>query len=121
MTIHDAVAQLNMVCHNEMQTKEIVQMLSRVDMQVKREIFDTHANPPQFSGYTDGVSPDTQLLIPAPYDECYIRYLEAQIYYRAGEMKRYANAMMLFNTAYAAYSDFYNRNNMPVNAGDFCF
>lgn len=121
MTIHKAIAELDTQLPNTVRQDEKVQWLSRIDMQAKREILDTHVNPQDFNGYEPDTSLDTQLLIPAPYDECYIRYMEAQVHYVNGEMSRYKNAMMLFNAVYAAYSDYFNRTHMPVDPGYFCF
>lgn len=121
MTIMQIISQLDAQLPNTASPEAKIGWLSRVDQQVKKEILDTHENTVEFSGYTEDTPVDTVLLIPAPYDECYIRYMEAMIHYALGEMSRYKNAMMLFNTVYMAFSDYYNRTHAPVNAGDFRF
>jgi hypothetical protein len=44
----------------------------------------------------------------------YIRWLESQIDYYNGEIARYNNSMMMFQTAYDAYQRYYNRSHMPL-------
>ena len=119
MTIMQIISQLDAQLPNTASTEQKVGWLSRIDQQVKHETLDTHENAVEFNGYTEETPGDTTLLIPEPYDECYIRYMEAQIHYSMGEMSRYKNSMMLFNTVYAAFSSWYHRTHTPVNAGDF--
>ena len=113
MKISEAIAQVNSLKPNTFSETDKLTWLSRVDMQAKRELIDTHEGGKDFAGYTDTTPLDTELLIPAPYDECYIRYMEAQIDYHNGEMSKYKNAMILFNTVYAAFGDWYNRTHKP--------
>ena len=119
MTIEKIISQLDSQLPNTASQSEKVGWLDRIDRQVKHEILDTHTAPAEFEGYTDDTPLNTTLLIPEPYDECYIRYMEAQIHYAMGEMSRYKNSMMLFNTVYSAYSSWYHRTHTPVNAGGF--
>jgi hypothetical protein len=54
------------------------------------------------------------LLITAPHDEVYIRYLEMQMDYANGEYARYENSREMCNAAYSAFARFYNRTHMPL-------
>lgn len=56
---------------------------------------------------------DRVLLITHPYEDVYIKYLSAQVDYHNGEFDRYNNAMMMFNTIYQAYVNWYNRAHVP--------
>ena len=57
---------------------------------------------------------ETELLVPAPFDEVYLRWLEAQIDYANGEYDKYNNAILMYQTAYDGYANYYNRTHMPV-------
>ena len=46
---------------------------------------------------------DTPLLAGEPFDEMYVRYLQAQIFLEVGEITRYNNAMALYNNALAQF------------------
>ena len=119
MTILEAITRVDAVKPNSYSQTEKIYWLSVLDGTVKAEIIDTHegAEAVSFSGYNENTVLTTELLIPAPYDEVYIRYLEMQIDYANGEYNKYNNSMIMYNTAYSAYERHYNREHMPVSRG----
>lgn len=123
MTINDAITNVNALLHNTYSTEKKVEWLSKVDGMVKRHIIDTHtgADKVRFTGYTDKATLDTVLLVPEPFSQMYLRWMEAQIHYHNGEYSKYNNAILLFNTEFDAYAAFYNQNHMPVSNGRFLF
>ena len=114
MTLRDAIERVDGLKHNTYTTEEKVAWLSQLDGVVKGQIIDTHESDEEvsFDGYTVN-DLDAQLLIPAPYEDIYIRWLEAQIDYYNGEIGRYNNSIMMYQTAYDAYNRHYNRTHMP--------
>lgn len=119
MKIREAIERIDTLLHNTYSTEQKIAMLSKADGMVKCHIIDTHVGGEKvdFTGYDDTTDPETELLAPAPFDEMYLRWLEAQIHYHNGEYKKYNNAIILFNTEFESYGDYYNRNNMPVSSG----
>ena len=117
MKIIEAINSLDALKFNTYSQDDKVQWLSRLDSMVKRQIIDTHegAEAVSFSGYTADTPTDTVLLVPAPYDEVYLRWMEAQIDYHNGEYDKYNNAMAMFQTAYDGYANYYRRTHMPKN------
>ena len=116
MTIIEAINRVDALKHNTYTQTDKVQWLSRLDWMVKRHIIDTHegAEEVTFTGYNDSTDINTELLVPAPYDEVYLRWMEAQIDYHNGEYGKYNNSIEMFNTAYAGYQNYYNRTHMPI-------
>ena len=119
MKIIQAINRLDALVFNTYSQEDKVEWLSRLDTMVKQQIIDHYegADDVIFNGYTADTPMDTQLLVPAPYDEMYLRWLEAQIHYHNGEYDKYNNAIIMFNTDFEAYSAFYNRNNLPLIRG----
>lgn len=117
MTIIEAINHIDELKPNGYSQPDKIRWLSRLDGRVKEEIIDTHegAEDTAFSGYTDETPPDTELLIPHPYDDVYGLWLEAQIDYANGEYTRYNNSISAFNYAYQVYERFYNRQHMHTN------
>jgi hypothetical protein len=115
MKIVDAITQLDSLKHNTYSQGDKVGWLSRMDAMVKNHVIDTHegGDDVTFTGYDDSTDLQTELLIPAPYEEVYLRWMEAQIDYYNGEYERYNNAIDQFNTAYDGYKNYYNRTHMP--------
>lgn len=117
MTIMEAINTIDNLKHNTYNHNDKVQWLSRLDSMVKRLIIDTHESGKVFFyGYDEDTDPDTELLVPAPFDEMYLRWLEAQIDYTNGEYSKYNNSIEMFNTAWTEYQNYYNRTHMPRGA-----
>lgn len=119
MTIIEAVARVDAVKPNVYQLPQKIKWLSELDGIIKKEIIDTHEGGEgiTFSGYTEDTNTNTELLVPAPYDEIYVRYLEMQIDYTNNEYGKYNNSMMVYSSAYNAFEKHYNRDHMPISRG----
>ena len=115
MTILEAINTLDSQKHNTYGRTDKIQWLARLDAMVKRLIIDTHEGSDDvvFTPYTDDTDLDTVLLVEEPFDEVYLRWMEAQIDYTNGEYSKYNNSITMFNTAYQAYANHYNRTHMP--------
>ena len=116
MTINEAINQFDNLKANTYQQDDKIRWLSRLDAMVKHQIIDTHdgAESITFTGYGNETELNTELLIPEPFDDAYMWWMEAQVDYHNGEYKKYNNAMAMFNAAYEAYQNYYNRNHMPI-------
>lgn len=115
MTIIEAINRIDDLKHNTYDQKDKLEWLSRLDSMVKRLIIDTHEGGDEvsFTGYDDSTDIHTELLIPAPFDEVYLRWMEAQIDYSNGEYDKYNNSIEMFNTSWTGYQNYYNRTHMP--------
>ena len=120
MTIIEAISSADALMHNTYDQSDKVKWLSRLDTMVKRQIIDNHegADKVSFSGYTPETPVDTVLLVPAPYDEVYMRWIEAMIHYYNGEYDKYNNAIIMFNADFDSYAAYYNQNHKPINRGN---
>ena len=117
MTIIGAINHIDSVKPNGYSQDEKVKWLSDLDGIVKTEIIDTHegAENIPFAAY-DETTPLTQiLLIPHPYDDVYIKWIEAQIDYANGEYSKYNNSITMFNAAFSAFEKYYNRTHKPIS------
>lgn len=119
MKIVEAINKIDSLMHNTYNQVDKVAWLSELDSDVKHHIIDTHegAETVTFTGYDDSTDLQTELLVPSPFDSVYLRWLEAQIHYHNGEYDRYNNAIIMYNTAYGAFADYYNRTHKPVSHG----
>lgn len=119
MKIVEAINKIDSLMHNTYNQVDKVAWLSELDSDVKHHIIDTHegAETVTFTGYDDSTDLQTELLVPSPFDSVYLRWLEAQIHYHNGEYDRYNNAIIMYNTAYGAFADYYNRTHKPKSQG----
>lgn len=116
MTIQEVIDQVDRHLMNTYDKKDKIRWLSRLDSRVKTEIIDTHEGGEAviFNGYDENTNGATVLLIPEPFGEIYLRYLEAQIHYANQEEDRCNNASDAFETKWAAFRNWYNRQHMPM-------
>ena len=119
MTILEAINRVDNLKFNSYDNSEKVEWLSRLDSSIKSTIIDTHEGGEGiiFTGYNDRTDMNTVLLVPAPFDEVYLRWLEAQIDYHNGEFDKFNASIIMYNTAFDAYANYYKRNHMPRNRG----
>ena len=115
MKIIEAIQKVDALKPNNYSQEDKIKWLSTLDGIIKAEIIDTHegGSAVTFNGY-DMSSLETELLVPAPYDDIYIKWLEAQINYNIGEIGKYNNSMTMYNSAYSTYERYYNRTHMPI-------
>ena len=115
MKLIDAINEIDSIKPNTYFQQEKIRWISILDGNIKKEIIDTHegAENVTFNGYDNNTDISTELLVPAPYDDIYIRWLEMQIDYANADLVKYQNSMTLYNNAYSNFEKYYNRNNMP--------
>jgi hypothetical protein len=116
MTIIEAITRIDSLKPNTYAQCDKVKWLSQLDGLIKSEVIDTHegADAVIFNGYDDNTDDDTVLLVPAPYDNVYISWLESRIDYANGEINRYQNSSIMYNTDYTKFVNYYNRTHMPI-------
>lgn len=115
MTIIEAINQIDALKPNAFLQEDKIRWLNTVENYIKTEIIDTHegAEKVNFTGYDMNSALETVLIVSAPYDILYLRWLEAQIDYANAELGKYNNSITMFNSAYADFRNHYNRKNMP--------
>jgi hypothetical protein len=115
MTIMDALYRIDELKPNRYSQTEKIKWLSSLDGVIKSEIIDTHEDGEGivFSAYLEDADLNTVMLVPAPYDDIYLKWLEAQIDYANGEIAKYNNSIVAYNDAYDLYHRHYNRTHMP--------
>ena len=115
MTIREAIERTDSLLHNVYSRSDKIAWLSGLDLEVKKVILDQYERPDAgyFAGYRDSTPDSMVLLVPAPYDQMYLRWLEAQIHYHNGEYDKYNNAMAMYQTVLDAFANYYRRTHTP--------
>lgn len=115
MTLMEALHRIDTIKPNSYNQSEKIKWLATLDGIIKTEIIDTHQGGENivFKGYEDDTDLTTVLLVPAPYDEIYLFWLESKIDYWNGEVGKYNNSISMYNEAYATFAKYYNRTHLP--------
>jgi len=59
---------------------------------------------------------DTELLVPEPYDDLYLYYLDQRIAYNNNDTRRYNAAATQYNNALLTYQQYFNRSYTAITA-----
>ena len=113
MTLEQAINTLDARQANTFGRREKIGWLSQLDTLIWKEILLPHGVTGSFSGYTADTDPGQTLLVPQPWEEIYLHYMQAQMDYCNGDLTRYANAAAMYNSLLAAFKNHYNRANAP--------
>lgn len=117
MTIHEAIARVDAVKPNRFKEAQKIAWLGNLEGQIFNELVLTHEcpNPIRRIAFDENMDTDQQLIVPHPYDEVYILYLQSQIDLNNMEIAKYNNSKTLYNNAYQTLVDYWNRSYMPVS------
>lgn len=117
MTIREALETVDKLKPNQYDAQTKINWLSKLDGMIFKEVILTHIHPPDlgaFAGY-DGANEETELIVPYPYGEdVYNYFLQSMIDKENGEMAKYNQSATLYNNAYKAYCNWYNRTHRPI-------
>lgn len=120
MTLSEAIERVDLLRPNTASRFEKIRWLNELDGKIAAEIIATHEGGEDFDGYDENTDPDTELLAAFPYDDIYCKYLFAQIDLSRRETENYNNSVAIFNGAYEAFANWYNRTHMPKGC-DLCY
>ncbi len=62
-----------------------------------------------FESHIDSFGLDTELLVPEPYDDLYLHYLDQRIAFNNNDKARYNMAAAQYNNALLTYQQYFNR------------
>ena len=143
MTIIEAINKIDALVPNMYLLQEKLSWLSRVDSLLDKEVISTHEpnrhfhrlpgiivyrdepvpdpehghhRQERFHGYDENTPQDTVLIAPEPYDDLYIYFMQMQIDYFNGEYDKYNNSAQMFQSAYDAFKNYWNRTHTPKTA-----
>ena len=118
MTIKDCIDKVDNLKPNQYTIKEKVEWLSFIEEIIINDVLKTHegydGRYDNFEGYSEDKL-SIPLIVPSPYDRLYTAYLGMMIDEKNGEVSRYNNSMVLYNTYMMEYRKYYNRTHVPLS------
>lgn len=121
MTAAQAISLVDDLKPNAVPQETKLRWLGVLDGLVWRNVAATHRGAQPFEPCGPDSEPGKELLIPAPYDTLYRRWLEAQIDLTNGEFERYNASITVFQDEYRVFENDYNRTHTPKSCGRFRF
>ncbi len=105
MTPNKAIEIIDGLRPNSYSDEDKLRWINELDGTVQRLVFQSD-NVSQYS-YPEDL--DKELLIPAPFENVYVLYLEAKIDYYNREYANYNNSAMVFESQFSEYKKAYIR------------
>ena len=112
MKVIEAIEQVKRQKPNPFDDEALLDWINELEAQMQLEVL--HRTGEDIIQYKWVEDNEKELLIPAPYDRCYISYCEAKIDFQNQEWASYNNTMMQHNSDYEEYKRWYMRENNPV-------
>ena len=109
MTIQELMTQTDALTPNQYTQAQKLAWLNRAEAAVCREILAAREDSKDYTFIPYTAVDDTELLVPAPYDRLYLRFVESQIHYHNDEIDRYNNAQAAFRAAWEDCRNWFNR------------
>ena len=90
---------------NSYSDEDKLRWINELDGMVQKLVIQTD----KIKQYSYPKDMDTELLIPAPFENVYVSYLEAKIDYHNREYANYNNATIMFESQFSEYKKAYIR------------
>ncbi|MBQ7974353.1 MAG: hypothetical protein IJ300_01520 [Clostridia bacterium] len=105
MTPNKAIEKVDRLKPNSYSEEDKLGWINELDGMVQRLVIQAD----DIKQYSFPGDMDKELLIPAPFDDCYTLFLEAKIDYYNREYANYNNSAMMFEAQYGEYKKAYIR------------
>lgn len=110
MKIREAISQVRELSGNAVADSMLVRWLSELDGRLMLDFYKGDG----WASYALPQDEEHELLVPFPWDQLYVHYLEAMVYYSNGEFERYRNSYEMYNKKELDYRQWYARNQLPI-------
>ena len=110
MTISEAISQTRKLSGNAVDDNTMCRWLSELDGRLMLDFYKGG----EWMSYSLPDDEDHELLVPFPWDELYVHYLEAMVYYSNGEFERYRNSYEMYNKKELDFRQWYARTHVPI-------
>ena len=121
MTLAAAIELADLSRPNEFDASLKRFWLSALDGQIRAELYESCGETPALGIYDGSADDETELLVPWPFDDLYVRYLVMRIDFENGEFERYNNDAAAFNRILQSYAGYYVRHHLPQGAAALRF
>lgn len=117
MTAAAIIEQYNNERPNSVDTNLKLSWLLKCEQSVVDTIIKRHKGAPsdeELDEYLNTFDLSSDMLVPEPYDDLYIYFIDQRVALNQNDTRRYNAAATLFNTAFLTYQQKYNREHLPL-------
>lgn len=120
MTAAGMIEQFNIERPNSIEDRIKMEWLRKCEANIidsvilLRKIGPEDRTAEDWKEYLDNFGYDTELILKEPYDDLYIYFLDQRMGLNNNDTKRYNVASRLFDNAFLAFQQKYNREHLPI-------
>ena len=114
MKVSEAITLADKYTGSTVESELKYRWLQQIEDIIYNEVILTHKEP--FPDPDPVLKRDRELICPEPYSELYIHYINAQNDLLHRDTRSFENSASAFASAFASYTDWYNRTHMPDSA-----
>ena len=117
MTIQEAIRLMDETKPNAMSLWLKIKNLTTVEQLIHSEVVMRHVHTPAQAvrpEYTEETDPQTELIIPDPYSDVYVKWLMCEVDRQNQEDGRYNVDRAHFENAWDTMADWYTRTHRPI-------
>lgn len=110
MTVAEVIEQYNTERPNHIEDATKILWLKKCEHIILSDVVHLYD---EANNYLQDFDVDSELLVPEPYDDIYLHYLDQRIASANNDTRRYNVAIAAYNNALLSYQQFYRRTNDP--------
>lgn len=119
MTLNEIITMVGELKPNQFEDNVLIGWLNAVEGKLITEVFsmreeDERIAALNYKKYDEKTDMDTELLVQDPYTDLYKYYLFSMIDFTNEEMDRYTNSMLMFNTSWQEFVNYWYRTHGTV-------
>lgn len=110
MTVAEIIDRFNIERPNQTEDSVKVPWLKQVEWTIYNDVIKMYDD---VDLELEDFDMDSELIVPVPFEDIYINWLDAKIGFNSGDTGRYTRAMTQYNNLLLNYQQFYNRSTTP--------
>lgn len=120
MTVAGMIEQFNMERPNQVEDSVKMSWLRKCEANILDTIIflripkDDEPTRDEWNKYLEDFDYDSEMILKEPYDDLYIYFLDQRVAMNNNDTKRYNVASRMFDNAFLAYQQKYNREHLPI-------
>ena len=119
MTLNEIITMVGELKPNQFEDNVLIGWLNAVEGKLITEVFsmreeDERIAALNYKKYDEKTDMDTELLVPDPHTDLYKYYLFSMIDFTNEEMDRYTNSMLMFNTSWQEFVNYWYRTHDTI-------
>ena len=114
MTVEEVIERIRAIKPSGYDDDMLTEWVCQLEAHIHEDIVQRCEDAPERPDFSADDRSRIELVAPFPYDEIYLKWLQAKVDYWNGEYDRYQNDMVMYQYAWNQFSAYWMREHMPL-------